>query len=132
MKKKMKNFKISLIKFFINIYSSQPKIKVDIDTVLRFFDFMPFENDEQFEDYMIKLDNMILNDKRFEFAKTGLASLYADMLIPEDSSIQKFNESNKNLVKKSFSTLVKNDKSIEKTVRTQIGKSTSSVSCWGA
>lgn len=126
--KKDQNFKISLIKFFINIYSSQPKIKVDIDTVLRFFDFMPFENDEQFEDYMIKLDNMILNDKRFEFAKTGLASLYADMLIPEDSSIQKFNESNKNLVKKSFSTLVKNDKSIEKTVRTQIGKSTSSVS----
>lgn len=126
-KKKDNDLKISIVKFFIDIYSSQPKIKVDMDTVLSFFDYLPFEKEKQFEDYLVKLNNIILNDKRFDFAKTGLASLYADIIIPEKGSFAYFKDSNKDLIKKSFSTLVKNSKSIEKTVRNQIGKSASSV-----
>lgn len=120
-------FKISIIKLLIDIYSSQTKMKVDVDTVLHFFDFMPFDEDKDFEDYIIKLNGLILKDQRFNFAKTGLATLYADMLIPKEDSISKFKESNADIIKKSFSNLVTKDKSIEKAVRNQIGKSASAV-----
>ncbi|OHS99454.1 hypothetical protein TRFO_08392 [Tritrichomonas foetus] len=115
--------KISFIKLILNVYVSEKNAKVDMDTVLHFFDFMPFDADEGFENVIITLDKAVSEDQRFAFAKMGLASLYSDMLINDDNSMDDFKESTIEMIKKSFSTIVKNDKSIENAVIEQVGKS---------
>ena len=119
--------KVPIMKLILSIYLSEKNMKVNMDVILRFFDLMPFDNNLGFENFIIDLNKAISEDGRFYFAKMGLATLYVDILITDNHLPSKFNESTIEMMKHTFSEMIKNDRSIQKAVYEQIGKSKESI-----
>ncbi|KAH0786678.1 hypothetical protein GPJ56_009421 [Histomonas meleagridis] len=78
----------SIIKFLLNVYTTDKNYEINEKTILHFFDFVPFPKDEGIEEVFSLINEVILQDERFDCIKEFVAILYAQLLIEEDDELE--------------------------------------------
>lgn len=73
----------SIIRFLLDVYTTDESYNIDDIILLKFFEFFPFSKEEGMEAIIKAIDKVIFTDPRFKNIKTPIGVLYAQMLIQD-------------------------------------------------